>query len=428
MEFPSPQELKELEKKNLLNKADNYLAQAFLNEKPLEQEKFVVKYLSSSSIQSLDILRKAVFHAIFNTKTIRNIDNETVFQIIRTYGYQNIHKCVQFLNSCRRSIPAKMTVFLLNKLKQGMPMDNMELEKFCIVLFSSKNIMNQLNADNLSKKLVDLKPPKEYTWQRESVLTVFNIYAEDGPINILRQIFPDLMPFTCHALLEVTSFDIELLTTKLLDSSAADVLRESDNSSAVQNMSINTNSSNIHSSQIADDREALRKKEEKQKEAKRRYWMEESEEPELEEAVTDQTNKSSADKKLDEEQQFIWAAFNSDPSVFSREKRKSPERKQLKQNLNWSDEQIEGWARVVGSKSKPESATINYSARSPAVINKKNTKSINTSNSANKEQQKEKPKSKAKEKKDRERNEKWRDGRRKEDRRRKEAKQIVQPE
>lgn len=43
----------------------------------------------------------------------------------------------------------------------------------------------------------------------------------------------------------------------------------------------------------------------------------------------------------------LWELLKQDKTIFARDKRGSTGRKQLKKQLNWSDEQIEGWARML---------------------------------------------------------------------------------
>lgn len=49
----------------------------------------------------------------------------------------------------------------------------------------------------------------------------------------------------------------------------------------------------------------------------------------------------------DEIEGFLWNLLKEDPKVFKREQRGTKGRKNIKQQISWSDEQIEGWARML---------------------------------------------------------------------------------
>lgn len=58
------------------------------------------------------------------------------------------------------------------------------------------------------------------------------------------------------------------------------------------------------------------------------------------------TSKDSI-SQTDMNEAYLWDLLKQDKSLFERSKRGSSSRKKIKQQTNWSDEQIEGWARML---------------------------------------------------------------------------------
>ncbi|KAG5360518.1 CUE domain-containing protein 3 [Yarrowia sp. B02] len=56
---------------------------------------------------------------------------------------------------------------------------------------------------------------------------------------------------------------------------------------------------------------------------------------------------SQANAKLDKIQQYLFQLYSSNRQVFDKLERKSKARAELKKTTEWSDEQIEGWARML---------------------------------------------------------------------------------
>lgn len=56
---------------------------------------------------------------------------------------------------------------------------------------------------------------------------------------------------------------------------------------------------------------------------------------------------SQANAKLDRIQQYLFQLYSSNKGVFEKTERKSKARNELKKTTEWSDEQIEGWARML---------------------------------------------------------------------------------
>lgn len=75
--------------------------------------------------------------------------------------------------------------------------------------------------------------------------------------------------------------------------------------------------------------------------------------------ISNDGNKASSDKDIEEDpaksfasqtdknEAYLWDLLKQDKSLFERNKRGSSSRKKIRQQTNWSDEQIEGWARML---------------------------------------------------------------------------------
>ncbi|ONH67485.1 CUE domain-containing protein 3 [Cyberlindnera fabianii] len=56
--------------------------------------------------------------------------------------------------------------------------------------------------------------------------------------------------------------------------------------------------------------------------------------------------------KYDKLEKYLWEIFKKDPGAFEQVNRKGRKRKEMKDETKWSDEQIEGWARMIQKSPK----------------------------------------------------------------------------
>lgn len=56
--------------------------------------------------------------------------------------------------------------------------------------------------------------------------------------------------------------------------------------------------------------------------------------------------------KYDKIEGYLWELLKRDKNLFSRQQRGSKQRKEMKKETNWSDEQIEGWSRMIEKSPK----------------------------------------------------------------------------
>ncbi|CAL9738438.1 RQC trigger complex subunit Cue3p [Monosporozyma servazzii] len=66
----------------------------------------------------------------------------------------------------------------------------------------------------------------------------------------------------------------------------------------------------------------------------------------IENDIEEDTNKDTI-SQTDRNEAYLWDLLKQDKSLFERNKRGSSSRKKIRQQTNWSDEQIEGWARML---------------------------------------------------------------------------------
>lgn len=69
------------------------------------------------------------------------------------------------------------------------------------------------------------------------------------------------------------------------------------------------------------------------------------------EQLTPSVDSNLQDKMMQVEYK-LFGIYQSSPQLFQRESRKSPEREHLKKETSWTDEQIEGWARMLEKNPK----------------------------------------------------------------------------
>ncbi|CDO95806.1 unnamed protein product [Kluyveromyces dobzhanskii CBS 2104] len=64
------------------------------------------------------------------------------------------------------------------------------------------------------------------------------------------------------------------------------------------------------------------------------------------------TAAGSESSKYDKIEEYLWNILKRDKSLFTRQQRGSKRRKDMKNETNWSDEQIEGWSRMIEKSPK----------------------------------------------------------------------------
>lgn len=72
--------------------------------------------------------------------------------------------------------------------------------------------------------------------------------------------------------------------------------------------------------------------------------------------VGDSSNTANSPSNYDNIERYLWDLLKQDRNLFERNKRGSKVRKGMKKDTNWSDEQIEGWARML--ERSPQRARI----------------------------------------------------------------------
>lgn len=77
---------------------------------------------------------------------------------------------------------------------------------------------------------------------------------------------------------------------------------------------------------------------------------------ELEADLSSETNTQKLVSKYDQIEGYLWELLKKDTSLFEKSVRKSKIRNEMKQSTGWSDEQIEGWARML--ERSPQRARI----------------------------------------------------------------------
>lgn len=71
---------------------------------------------------------------------------------------------------------------------------------------------------------------------------------------------------------------------------------------------------------------------------------------------TNETNTNKIQSQFEANEKYLWELLKKDKEIFSRSRRGTKERKNIKKETNWSDEQIEGWARML--ERSPQRARI----------------------------------------------------------------------
>lgn len=171
-------------------------------------------------------------------------------------------------------------------------------------------------------------------------------------IQTLIDFFPDLTVSKCESLLKNNNHNVEKVTDILLeDPSLIETIPDNINSdsdeeedvsiaSQIIKKKVNLPSRKYQTNHVPDELKN------KTLEAALRM-MYEADEDERDDTYDEAEATANSTQKLDKNEKSLFELFKTNQQHFSREERNSKYRKELKLKTKWSDEQIEGWGRML---------------------------------------------------------------------------------
>lgn len=358
LKFPSNAQIAELNKAKKLDEALDVFAQAIVQISDVKAvAQWCREYLSNNAVSRNLSLRKAVFYLIVQKRILVDSPVESVWDFVVRFGPQNESAVITYLDSAPRSVPLKLGRLLLYFAEFGKPngLADDGFQRCLIVLLSSVHIAEAVTTPDWTKSIHKFRTNESMT-----ILEVAQALDRGAPCWMLVTLFPQLSPSKAIALLRRTQLPIEQLSQHILDNPnfVDEVLKEPLKPQQRKRF-------------VALDHKVRQAKEDailkhNQQHFKYDFVSLEDLDPEPEDDGPSQPELSEADKKLASQEELLWNYWHSNKSVFDRTSRKSEARKQLCSKLKWTNEQVEGWGRVIGQKGRSELASDEVESYAPS--------------------------------------------------------------
>lgn len=359
--LPSEGILKQLESNGMLNEALDMYAQSLLNAHANNSKLAASRCKEYTTLppNSLALrhagLRKVVYFLVFKQSVLHDATVETYFDVVSIFGQKNLHACTEYLQSAPRSIPLKLGRLLLYKSEFGSELSEQHFRSVVSIFFSVPRMAEAVITSDFEKEVAKNRPLAHC--ETDVLLELAAMYRIGGTLHALVTLFPQLNPIEVEAVVKKTKLSVEELTQIILDD--PEFVQNTLYPSADQKKKSRKEKSKKEKPKYVDldDHEREAREQRIREESRRNFSYEYTElediDPEPEEDDTGVASElSEADKKLAAQDQVLWAQWEQNRDIFSRENRKSPLRAQLKNKLGWTDEQIEGWARFTGRRGR----------------------------------------------------------------------------
>lgn len=359
--LPSEGILKQLESNGILNETLDMYAQSLLSASTENSKLAASRCKEYTALPSKSILlqhaglRKVVYSLVFKQNVLHDVTVETYFDVVSVFGQKNLHACIEYLKDAPRSIPLKLGRLLLYKSEFGSQMSEQHFRSVVSIFFSVPRMAEATITSDFEKNVAKNRPLAHF--ETDVLLELSSTYRIGGTLHALVTLFPQLNPIEVEAVVKKTQLSLEELTQIILDD--PEFVQSTLYPSAEHKKKSKKEKSKKEKPKYVDldDHEREAREQRIREESRRNFTYEYTElediDPEPEEDDTGATSElSEADRKLAAQEQVLWAQWEQNRDVFSRENRKSPLRAQLKNKLGWTDEQIEGWARFTGRRGR----------------------------------------------------------------------------
>lgn len=321
---------------------DLYMTGA-LKLEPAELVEFAESYVHNAPHNSSTDLRQRVLSLIcIHPQLFRSPSPEFIYQLLTTYGSNNVSAVVEFIE--KRSNISLLVKKLAKVLIHNTSIDINQVEKNLSVLLTSPKISKLLATD------------KYWIEQSKKHVTLDILIRRAISVAQIKEMFSDIPLLRITQLLDqfvaVQDVIAHLLEhpEEISGSQSGSASKPVISSKQVQNQSpkIKYDAPELDPSKKfirTDDFPAPPESSVEHTLRLVEIQMEEEEEDEIEEAARSADPASA--KALDKVERHLWQTYQKNPDLFTTKQRKSRARTELKHATNWSDEQLEGWAKIL---------------------------------------------------------------------------------
>lgn len=321
---------------------DLYMTGA-LKLEPVELVEFVESYVHNAPRNSSTDLRQRVLSLIcIHPQLFRSPSPEFIYQLLTVYGSTNVFAVVEFIE--KRTNISLLVKKLAKVLIHNVATDLKQVEQNLSVLLTSPKISKMLATD------------KYWIEQSKKHVTLDILIRRAISVAQIKEMFSEI------PLLRIT---------ELLDQFVAvqDVIAHLlEHPEEISGSQYESSSKSIGSPKIVKNNTPKIKYDAPELDPSKKFTraddfpappestvehtlrlveiqMEEEEEDEMEEAARSADPASA--KALDKIERHLWQTYQKNPDLFTTKQRKSRARGELKHATNWSDEQLEGWAKIL---------------------------------------------------------------------------------
>jgi hypothetical protein len=212
-----------------------------------------------------------------------------------------------------------------------------------------------ITSEQFKKLYPDL--PQKLPFLNHTIKKKVEVNQDD--VNTLIEFFPSLSISHSEKLLRKNNFNVETVTNLLLENPDLAIPKDKESTRHVYEDDSHKNIDLITRKEVRSSKSLSHVPDEHQNKTltaalRLMYEADEDERDDTydeAEAATISTNNSES-SKLEKIEMLLWNLFKKNQSVFDRGMRKTKQRKELKSETSWSDEQIEGWAKMIQKSPK----------------------------------------------------------------------------
>lgn len=316
------------------------------------------KNCGSPSTNDADIiLRNAVFQTFLETAD-QTRSPEVIWDFVRVYGSSNVSRVCGFLAHASNSVDSlgtklsRLILFYLNLSENTVKLDHQIVSSLSVILKVAA-LRSHILGENWFKQL------HKYNSSLASQLSRVSERALGLPdyqrVKSVLDIFPQLSYSRAERLL-LRYGEPESLISAIFDDSS--LLEEKEKrKDKKQNSKVKSKTSAGSRSSYQDDYkisvlskkpDGLEKDDKTIQTTLRLIYQADEDDHDDSyddaEALSKEPASSSLVNKIE---QYLWDLYQKSPAHFKRDSRKSKIRSEMKKKTEWSDEQIEGWAKII---------------------------------------------------------------------------------
>jgi hypothetical protein len=313
-------------------------------------EEFVSGYIRECARSSLPVnglsgpereLRGVVYHLIRQQQMLQHWSPELIWDFVTVYGTQNVRSVCDLV----AGLPGvNMVIKKLRRVALHLLSEGVDISEPLAVLLSDRRISNAWVTDEWISQLVNMGNPGSSKAKDVSQRSMQGPGTDE--ISQILDLFPQISWQKALRLMK-SHGSVEQVTMHLLENPDA--------ATETEPVEQNKPKAKSQDSNILYGKKPQPQKLEKAPASNLEttlrliYQADEDEHDDTyDDAEAHQEDKPASSAVLDKVEKYLWELYNSKSSdAFKRESRKSKQRGEMKKRTGWSDEQIEGWAKML---------------------------------------------------------------------------------